>query len=222
MSNRRHGKGTKQEERRQVPTSEDARASWPHPALRGRGRGGRGAERARGGESAWSPAPALTSDGGRGCTPSSPSEAAGPGAPGREGSHRGTEGLWPRSSLSTSFCFQRAATLGHRATKRLKQMTATAPAATTEPCSPCAGHLPTFSHNLHREPEAPTARKGQNFCICLPQSLPIPHEGRPAPKQSAGRPARRARDGRAEGTLFPGPQSQDTRGPKLSPQSFPS
>lgn len=151
MSNRRHGKGTKQEERRQVPTSEDARASWPHPALRGEGEGDAEQRKPGVGDPPWSPAPALTSDGGGGRTPSSPSEAAGPGAPGREGSRRGTGGLWPRSSLSTSFCFQRAAALGHRVTKRLKQMRATAPAATAEPVlTPCRAPAHTQSQPPRR------------------------------------------------------------------------
>ena len=148
MSNRRHGKGTKQEERRQVPTSEDARASWPHPALRGGGEGdaeqrepGVGAERTRGGGSAVEPCTCPDLRRGRGAHPLLSLRGSRPWCSQQGGKlqgHRGTGGLWPRSSLSTSFCFQRVAALGHRVTKRLKQTTATASAATAEPVlTPC-------------------------------------------------------------------------------------
>lgn len=71
------------------------------------------------GDPPWSPHLPCPQTGSGGRAPSCPSEAAGPGVPGQEGSHRSTEGLWPISSLIISFCFQRAAALGHRVTERL-------------------------------------------------------------------------------------------------------
>lgn len=222
MSNRRHGKGTKAGEDAGSRLGRCARF-LPHPALGGAGRGEGGAERTAGQGARLHPcipAPALPSDGrGRRLLP-----------PGGSGLWRSLPGAEPRehrqrasvpAAASAPASAPEEPLLGPPRTKRVKQMTTAALAATTARALPlCWALCPIQAPSPPRASKSP--KLPQPGKTELDRNLPAPKPVQ-ALQLSARRPPRGTREPRDRHVTISLSSESGHRGPRaLSPAPSPA